>query len=320
MKEEAKTNINFDIDLVYTWVDGNDPDWRKRRDAVLSTTVDGVKVNCEGRYSDNDELKYSLRSVELYAPWVRRIFIVTDRQVPQWLDISNPKIKIIDHNEILPANALPTFNSNVIEHALHRIPGLAEHFLYANDDVFLNREVKPSDFFTADGRQIVRLKRCPFLKAGLFLKKNLRKRGLNLYNKALDNSAKLVKRDWGKYITGLPHHNIDAMRKSVNAHVHDLFGKEIGMMWGNRFRRDNDIQKVIYSYVPIAEKNCVVEYVRKKTSYRIHIQRHYHYERIFKYNPKFFCVNDSEHATDEDRKIAKEFLENRFPEKSSFEK
>lgn len=320
MKEEAKTSINFDIDLVYTWVDGNDSEWRKRRDAIMGRPDKSEGENHEGRYTDNDELKYSLRSVELYAPWIRRIFIVTDRQIPEWLDASNPKIRIVDHSEILPPEALPTFNSNIIEHALHRIPELSEHFLYANDDMLINREVKPSDFFTAEGHPIVRLKRCPFLKVGLFLKKNFGKKGLNHYNKALHNSAKLVEKRWGKYITGIPHHNIDAMHKSINAHVHELFGIEIGKTWANRFRSDNDIQKVIYSYVPMAEKNCEVEYVNKKTSYRIHIQRHYHYDKIMKYNPKFFCVNDSEHATDEDRRMAKEFLARIFPEKSSFEK
>ena len=91
--------------------------------------------------------KYSLRSVEMYAPWIRKIFIVTDNQVPKWLDTSNPKIRIVDHKEILPEVSLPCFNSRLIEHFLYKIPGLSEHFLYANDDMFINRPVTPATFF-----------------------------------------------------------------------------------------------------------------------------------------------------------------------------
>mgnify|MGYP003289841632 FL=1 len=67
-----------DIDLVYLWVDGNDPIWRAKRNAFIGETENSSSTNCEGRYANNDELKYSLRSVELYAPWIRKIFIITD--------------------------------------------------------------------------------------------------------------------------------------------------------------------------------------------------------------------------------------------------
>ena len=106
------------IDLVYLWVDGNDPKWQAKRNAFLERKVENSLSSFNGRYVNNDELKYSLRSVERYAPWIRKIFIVTDDQSPEWLDIENPKIKIIDHKEILPAESLPCFNSNVLEHFL----------------------------------------------------------------------------------------------------------------------------------------------------------------------------------------------------------
>ena len=65
-----------DIDLVYLWVDGSDPAWRAKRNAFLGKAQDNSPENCKGRTADNDELKYSLRSVEMYAPWIRKIFIV----------------------------------------------------------------------------------------------------------------------------------------------------------------------------------------------------------------------------------------------------
>ena len=133
------------IDLVYLWVDGNNPEWLARRAAFLDAKTDNSLTNSRS-YLNNDELKYSLRSVERYAPWIRNIFILTDNQKPKWLDISNPKIKIIDQNDILPNKSLPCFNSNVLEHFLYKIPNLSEHFLLSNDDMFLNRTVLPNTF------------------------------------------------------------------------------------------------------------------------------------------------------------------------------
>ena len=118
----------MDIDLVYFWVNGNDPKWIAKRQAFLADYTENEE-SCKGRYFDNEELKYSLRSIEKYAPWIRRIFIVTDNQVPTWLNTSHSKIQIVDHSEIIPHEYLPCFNSRVIEHHMHKIPGLAEHFL-----------------------------------------------------------------------------------------------------------------------------------------------------------------------------------------------
>ena len=141
----------MDIDLVYLWVDGNDPQWKAKHNACIGRTEEQSAVNCDGRYADNDELKYSLRSAEKYAPWIHRIFIVTDNQIPIWLNTSNEKIRIVDHQDIMPKVCLPCFNSALIEHFLYKIPGLSEHFLYGNDDMFFNKPVTPSDFFASDG-------------------------------------------------------------------------------------------------------------------------------------------------------------------------
>lgn len=122
------------IDLVYTWVNGSDEQFRESI-AQFSPVVD------ESRYNDKNELKYSLRSVEKYAPWIRHIYIVTNGQIPNWLDVLNPRISIVTHDEICPpelrSEILPTFSSFAIETLLHRIPNLSQRFIYFNDDVFL---------------------------------------------------------------------------------------------------------------------------------------------------------------------------------------
>ncbi|WP_231244435.1 stealth conserved region 3 domain-containing protein [Nocardioides sp. cx-173] len=144
----------FDVDVVYTWVDGNDPAWDAARERRLSETTGTAQTresSGRARFVDRDELRYSLRSIHLFAPWVRRIHLVTAGQVPDWLDTAHPAINLVDHRDILPADALPTFNSHAIETSLHRIEGLSEHFLYFNDDFFLARPVHPEAFFSPAG-------------------------------------------------------------------------------------------------------------------------------------------------------------------------
>lgn len=310
----------MDVDLVYLWVNGNDPEWQAKRNACIGTAETQRGVNCKGRYADNDELKYSLRSVAQYASWIHKIYIVTDNQVPSWLDTSNPKVRIVDHKEIMPEICLPCFNSAVIEHFLYNIPGLSEHFLYANDDMFVNRPVKPDDFFAQDGLPIVRFNRRPLRKFTLWFKEKVQGRALSNYVQTIRRSAEMVEKKYGIYYGGKTHHNIDAYLKSDYQHAAQVFDSEIKATFANHVRSASDVQRNIYSYVALAEKRAHLHYVTQRTSFRFHIHRENHYKKLEKYNPMLFCMNDSEFATDEDRKRMAEFLSLRFPDKSQFEK
>lgn len=311
----------MDVDLVYLWVDGNDPVWQAKHNAFIGKTEESSPINCKGRYANNDELKYSLRSVETYAPWIRTIFIVTDNQVPEWLDISNTKVKIIDHKDIMPAESLPCFNSALIEHFLYKIPGLAEHFLLANDDMYLNKAVTVDDFFTKEGFPIIRLGRRPFRKFRWFWRINVRKKPLKNYSFTIARASQLVDDKYGVYYTGMPHHNIDSYLKSdMQRVVEDYFRDEFAANNKNRMRSNDDIQRILFSYTALALKRGKLRYVTRKESMHVEIQKERHYRRLEKFRPMFFCMNDSEYAKDEDRKTAKEYLERRFPDKSEFEK
>ena len=310
----------MDIDLVYLWVDGSDPEWQARRSAFTGKGLDNTEANCKGRYSDNGELRYNLRAVEKYAPWIRRIFIVTDDQTPDWLDTSNPRVVMVRQRDILPEISQPCFNSSLIEHFLYKIPELSEHFLYANDDTFINKPVTPEMFFAPDGLPIVRLIRTRLRDWYLAFRKNVLGVPYKYYIRTLRNSAELVEKRYGVYYSGKPHHNIDAYLKSSCRHTGDVFGQEISEVLTNHIRKDNDIQRVIYSYTPLAEKRGHLEYVTQRTSFRFLIYKKSHYGKMRRFNPTFFCMNDSEYATDSDRQRVTEFLEERFPEKSQFEK
>ena len=141
------------IDIVYTWVDGSDPNWRAIYNCFAGKQSDFATDAVDAcRFAAQDELKYSLRSICKYAPFFNHIYIITMNQKPSWLK-PHPQVTIIDHKTIFPkAEDLPTFNSQAIESNLHRIPGLSEYFIYFNDDVFLGRSVTPGDFFTEEGK------------------------------------------------------------------------------------------------------------------------------------------------------------------------
>lgn len=135
----------MNIDFVVTWVDDRDPVWRAKREKYTGKkTTEG---NEDARYRDWDTLKYWFRGVEKFAPWVRYVYFVTDDQKPKWLNLNHPKLKWVKHTDFIPVEYLPTFNSVTINWNLHKIPGLAEQFVYFNDDVFLVKETVPEDYF-----------------------------------------------------------------------------------------------------------------------------------------------------------------------------
>lgn len=139
------------IDFVVTWVDGSDPAWQKEKAAhsgqKSARTMTAFADSRDVRYRDLGLLRYWFRGVEKFAPWVRKIHFVTWGHLPSWLDIKNPKLNIVRHEDFIPEEFLPTFNSNAIEIHMHRIKGLSEHFVYFNDDMFLISPADETDFF-----------------------------------------------------------------------------------------------------------------------------------------------------------------------------
>jgi len=145
--------LNEPVDAVYTWVDDKDPAWRALRESVLPEAA-GLASDAldPARTRDRDELRYSLRSLAMHAGWVRRVWIVTAGQVPSWLNLENPRVRVVSHADIFSdPSALPVFNSHAIESQLQHIADLSEHFLYLNDDFFFGRPVRPELFFHGNG-------------------------------------------------------------------------------------------------------------------------------------------------------------------------
>lgn len=140
-------NNNVPIDVVITWVDGSDPMWIKQRNNVCKELgLPLLDVN-NVRYRDWDNLQYIFRGIDQYMPWIRKVHFVTWGHIPKWLNVEDPRINIVKHDEFIPDKYLPTYNSSTIELNLFRIKGLSEQFINFNDDMFVINKTNPEEFF-----------------------------------------------------------------------------------------------------------------------------------------------------------------------------
>ena len=318
-------NINdFPVDIVYLWCNSNDLNWKNKKNLELqkyNIALENDAIN-ECRFINNDELKYSLRSLEKFAPWINNIFIVTDNQIPDWLDTSNTKIRIIDHSQILPKDALPTFNASAIETAIHKIPNLSEHFLFANDDMFFGNPVEKSFFYDTNALPIFR-----------FSKRHIVKKKYNgLYGFMISTAYNLVTQNIGKTFTHFPHHNIDAYKKSTIEECEKDFQEGFRKTATQKFRQKDCIQRSILEFYAIAKGQGSArvsdDMTQKLKSILTHkplaslqiVLKKSKLKLIEKYNPSLFCINDCVKTTDSDRIAMRIFLEKKFPNPSGFEK
>ncbi|WP_182057243.1 stealth conserved region 3 domain-containing protein [Pantoea sp. ME81] len=227
--------VSFPIDIVFTWVDSEDPNFievfnqhapKDAQKSVLSNTA---------RFKSLDELKYALRSIFEYASWVNKIYIVTNGQHPQWLNINHPRVRIVSHSEILKEEYLPTFNSHVIESAIHHIEGLSEHYIYFNDDMMLLRNVKPEYFFTGSGLGFMFTSKVKLPSAPVN----------QTYDSATEWGAKNARRmifsQYGAYPDQMFAHTFYPQLKSVAYLCESMWPDEFDACRRNKFRAMNDI-------------------------------------------------------------------------------
>ncbi|SPT51136.1 stealth family protein [Actinomadura madurae] len=316
-------DVRFPIDVVYTWVDDHDRAWRAHRDEALAR-LGAVPMNREAanasRFVSRDELRYSLRSLALYAPWVRHIWLVTAGQVPDWLDSRAPGITVVDHREIFRGQGrLPTFNSHAIESQLHHIDGLAEHFLYVNDDVFFGRPVLPGHFFHSNGMAHFFLSRVhvdpgpvtfddpPVMAAG-------------------KNNRHLIEEAFGRTLTQKMKHVPHPLRRSVLAEMEVRFASELAATAGHQFRDPADISLPsalhhYYGYMTGRSMPGEIRYVYtdladRDTPYRLR-------QVLSERSCDVFCLNDTdadEATRVRQRRVIDWFLAAYFPVPGPYEK
>lgn len=233
----------MDVDVVYTWVNHRDPNWQRLYSAATGElySTPGGDAHTLDRFLSREELRYSLRSIAEFAPWVRRIHIVSNCAAPPWLDLSHPKLRWVDHRDILPSACLPTFSSHAIEARLHHVPDLAEHFLYFNDDFFLCRPATPEDFFFSNG-----LSKSFVEEYGVV---NGTPHPLEPdYLNAARNGQRLIEARFNRTPTALHKHTPYALRRSVLDEMERAFPEEYARTTASAFRSISDISTVSFLY------------------------------------------------------------------------
>lgn len=337
MKEFGKSTIDF----VITWVDGNDPIWQqKKRQYTPFTQLDGDNGDC--RYRDWDFLKYWFRAIEVNAPWVRRIHVVTNGQRPKNLLSDHPKLHYVDHADYMKPEYLPTFSSRPIEVNMHRIEGLSEQFVYFNDDFFLNKPIQPFDFFKK-GKPCYTFHHTMF-EEGLSntsancVPKNCMKLINNHFTKwdtlskgptklfsykygrwAIRNLLMLREKEFQAFPT--PHIPVPFL-KSTFEDVWKMEPEVLELTSSHRFRSNDDVTQYIfrfwdlargnfYPYVPNQKDYSINTYCVKECANDIETGKH-----------TFICINDNEYCDDfvKCRDIINCAFQKRYPRKSTFER
>jgi hypothetical protein len=284
----------FPVDVVYTWVDGADPAHAAERARYLREQPDMHETALDhARFRDNEELRFSLRALEQFAPWVRNVILATDGQCPKWIRRDHPKLRIADHSEFIPARYLPTFNSHVIEAYLHEIPGLAEHYIYLNDDVFLGRPCRKTDFFTANGLPLAFV---DWRKRRLFgYSYTKTPHAMSYFNTLRILKERGVPTD-PRFVTA---HGPYAQTKSNAGESFDFYRDVIEGFADNRFRTTHEIAMYchalpLWAYrkkrvVPCDERYYYVQTMRRDRAAYYKAVLHSRDDGV---PPLFFCIND----------------------------
>jgi hypothetical protein len=329
----------MEIDFVVTWVDMNDPKWQADF-AQYSGKIDNTKneVN-EARFRDYGFLKYWFRGIEKFAPWVRKVHFVTCGQQPEWLDVNHPKIQMVSHEDYIPKEFLPVFNSSLIEIYLHKIPDLAEQFVYFNDDFFIINHLKKERFFKNGLPNDIAAFR---MNLGLSLWSKCLKNNIRVINQFFDKKE-VMKRDHDKwydpsygsrgrltkllsfydeFITLRTPHNAQPYLKRTFEDVWSKVGNQLTEMSKNRFRSPNDYTQELFRTWQICKSdfNAYNTYqdtkmfpLLFKTEKAIKAIREQSYDLV--------CINDNEHIRDFEKTMlsVNAAFDSILPEKSSFE-
>lgn len=269
----SNLNNNLTIDAVITWVDSNDQNWQRKINPFLKKKVDWSNKNETVRYQSIDEISYCIRSIIKFAPFIRNIFVVTDNQKPESFESlkllaqkNGILLRIVDHTELFKGfeEYLPSFNGRSITPLFYQIEGLAEHYLYLNDDFILMKKTKITDFFK-NGYPVLRGKwamfyedrilRKIYLKVFGFLK--LKPRVVQAgYKKAQQKSASLA--GFKKYFK--LHHTPMAIRKST---LVNFFNENPEILENNvkhRFRHESQfVISSLSSHLEIKNKTCFMQ-------------------------------------------------------------
>lgn len=317
-----ESELSFDIDLVFTWVNSDDEEWQLLyKEYKPDFNSDATSTS---RFLSRDELKYALRLWSKFGQFIHKIYIVSNCKPPLWLDLENPKVEWVYHETIIEKEFLPTFSSHAIETSLHKIPNLSNHFIYSNDDFLLVKPLNAADFYYSNG--IAKLRLEPYGNVNGEINEFAPD-----YLNAARNSNKLLEKTFQKSATQLHTHSPQSMRVDILNEMETLYNKEFIATKTNKFRKINDIAVTGYLYHHYAlmsgnalQSNAKTELIQQNHNFE---QKLRNIIRLYKSNdfnnlPLSVCLNDGadSHLNEKWNSSITNFLNELLPEKSEYEK
>ena len=333
------------IDFVVTWLDSSDPEWQRQYKYYKEKETGRQEA---ARYRNLDIFRYWFRAVEQYAPWVNKVFLVTNGTFPKWINEEHPKLVLVRHSDYIPSEFLPTFNSCTIELFMHKIKGLSEQFVYFNDDVFLNAPVLPETFFR-DGlpcdNNVECMRNVPVYSErdgfGIYMsvlanigvinahfdrRQTVRQSPKRWYGRHLGKHGLLLSiwlRGSKEFIGFQWRHYEQPFLKSV---LEEAWNHAHGVLLAscNRFRKDVQLNPYFFRYWQFAS-NMFYPVRQNSEHYNLRFVLLKKVEREL-HNPKWvsICLNDTADCPDDEFEIINielpRILEQKFPKKSSYEK
>jgi len=309
------------IDVVYTWVDGAWPGYAD----LLSAHATSEHDRNPNRYRDNLELlKFSLRALERFAPWVRNVHLVTMRpQVPRWL--AQERVKLVHHDAFLGPEHLPTFNSFAIVSNLVKLPDLSTRFLYMEDDRLFMRNLSLSDFVDADGKLRLYQEDTPTPRG-----RERARSDVSPWNLALAQANHLLNQRYGR----VARKSIKRAPLFIDRELFDQFSRTFPEALEHnrqsRFRaRGNVAVEHMYPYFLWHEglaSPASPQKVRRDAGY-LGLERFAAYNAVglallAAKRPKFLCLNDNfgHNPKEAAVRVVRRFLERAYPVPSRFER
>jgi Stealth protein CR2, conserved region 2/Stealth protein CR3, conserved region 3/Stealth protein CR4, conserved region 4 len=320
MFDPLASDISFDIDIVFSWVDGSSAEFQRIRALKMQSYVVGVGDDSAARYRQLDEIRYALRSVYLFAPWIRRIFIVTDSPTPAWLD-EHPAVTIVPSSAFFQDEAnLPTHNSHAIESQLQHIDGLSEHFLYSNDDMFFARPVSPDMFFSPGGIT-------KFIEATTRIGLGENSPERSGFENAARVNRNILRARFGRVTTRHLEHAPTPLRRSILFEMEREFAEDFARTAASPFRASTDISVTnsLYHYYALMTGRAVVQsaarvkYVETTLTSSLRQMTKLLRDR----SQDFFCLNDGsapEISIETRTTAVVEFLDSYFPISAPWER
>lgn len=338
--------MNSDIDIVVTWVDGNDPIWiREKENCKKKQPVYDEKSVSNIRFESWDNLRYWFRAIEKFMPWFHNIFFITYGHIPNFLNIAHPQLKIVKHSEYIPVEYLPTFNSNTIEMNIHRISQISENFILFNDDFFPLQPIEESYYFqndqicdeaveniitTASFGPVSNMARYTQVNNMFIINKYFRKKEVQSknwdkwfcedYGELLERTESL--RYWYDFPGFYDPHMASAMKKSVLSHLWEIEPAVLDRASRNHFRAYSDVTQYLIRYWQL----CTGDFLPRKTLGKVCFADMQNYQEIARkiVNKSWQMVSLNENCTSEEFEIIKNEINKAFeiifPQKCSFEK